>query len=69
MASPAGPVCRAPPEGRLAPTQTPAPQLDLRCLQPDAGAGEVRLSVVRRAGGAPLMRALVRMPLSEPEEL
>jgi hypothetical protein len=29
----------------------------------------VRLSVVRRAGGAPLMRALVRMPLSEPEEL
>ncbi|GBF90819.1 hypothetical protein Rsub_03673 [Raphidocelis subcapitata] len=42
---------------------------DLRSLQPDAGAGEVRLSVVARGGGAPLMRALVRMPLSEPEEL
>ncbi len=40
-------------------------RVDLRYLQPAAGAGGVRLAVVGREGGAPLMRALVRMPLSE----
>ena len=50
-------------------------QVDLLCLQPELGADDVRLAVVAGGGGvqgggrAPLMSALVRMPLSEPEEV
>ncbi|KAI8473621.1 MAG: ciliary BBSome complex subunit 1-domain-containing protein [Monoraphidium minutum] len=43
--------------------------VDIRCLRPDAGAGEVRLVMVPACGGAPLMAALVRMPVSEPEDV
>lgn len=47
-----------------------ARQADLRCLQPDASGGEVRLAVVGpRGGGRPLMCALVRMPQPEPEDV
>lgn len=51
---------------RRAPTQ-----VDIRCLQPEAGAGgEVRLTVLapNGGGGAPLLTALVRMPPSEPDD-
>lgn len=44
-------------------------QVDLRCLQPAAGAGDVCVVVVDSKSSAPLMSALVRMPLSEPEEV
>jgi hypothetical protein len=43
--------------------------VDIRCLQPAGGAGEVRLVMVPAKGGAPLMSALVRMPLSEPDDV
>ncbi|KAF8073129.1 Bbs1 [Scenedesmus sp. PABB004] len=54
----------------LVPALVPALQYDLKvdatCLQPAAGAGALRVVVLGRGGAAPLMSALVRMPLSEP---
>jgi len=45
-------------------------RVDLRCLQPEGAAGDVRLVVVgQKGGGQPLMCVLARMPLSEPDEV
>jgi hypothetical protein len=68
-------AAKQPPPPRWIPTTTTT-QADLQCLQPEADGGEVRLTVFAPAPQSsgnkasscrPLVAALVRMPLSEPD--
>lgn len=43
--------------------------IDVRCLQPDCPPGSIRVIFSQGSSCAPLLSALVKMPLSEPEEM